>query len=94
MKSKKLLKNPNLPYYLIVSGLLIADLSLLTYDIVSQKVFNTKNKENPAMLGENLSSAHRAANTATTAQFALGVIVIGAGTILGLKNGKKGKERE
>jgi len=94
MKSKKLLKNPNLPYYLILSGLLIADLSLLTCDIVRQKVFNTKNKENPAMLGENLHSAHRAANTAATAQFALGVIVIGAGTILGLKNGKKSKERE
>ena len=89
MKSKKLLKNPNLPYYLIVSGLLIADLSLLTCDIVRQKVFNTKNKENPAMLGENLNSAHRAANIATTAQFALGVTVIGAGIILGLK-----KERE
>lgn len=94
MKHKNLLTNPNLCYYLIVFGLLIADLSLVTSGIVRQKVFNTKNKENPAMLGENLNSAHKAANTAATAQFALGVTVIGAGTILGLKNCKKSKERE
>jgi len=93
MKRKNLLKNPNLCYYLIVSGLLIADLSLVTCGIVRQTVFNTKNKENPAMLGENLNSAHKAANTATTAQFALGVTVMGAGMILGFKN-IKSKERE
>lgn len=89
MKSKKLLKNPNLPYYLILAGLLIADSSVLTCDIVRQKVFNTKDKENPAMLGESLNSAHRAANIAAAAQFALGLTVIGAGTILGLKNSKE-----